>query len=275
MDVWDCIWMDSDASFKYLDHLEIVNFVLKNVKNVCADPIICDIGGGTGYLLKEVGEKISINMDISKIPLEISKRRGIHSIIGSATHICIRDHVVDIVLCNFTLGYLLRRDLVLREIWRILNKEGRCIFLLHHSQSKSLFNLKRKKKVFIDLLELSRMLESPTDQNLDKVHRHLRMLLKEEVIPKIVTRSAIILLERYLRNPKKQAKALEELTLMFKDMAIGTSQIEQYETLFRNSFSSLAKANEFFQKRGFEVKESKIFFKDEEIAAIGLIAIPS
>ena len=56
-EAWDSIWMDSDASFKYLDHFEIVNFVLDNVKEVCKNPIICDVGGGTGFLLSEIKKK--------------------------------------------------------------------------------------------------------------------------------------------------------------------------------------------------------------------------
>ena len=270
--VWDSIWIDGDASFKYLDHFDILNFVLENIMNVNEHYTICDIGGGTGFLLEEIGRGVPINIDISKIPLELSKRRGIHSVISSATHICIKDRAVDLILCNFTLGYISDRDLVLKEIRRILIKGGRCIFLLHHSQSKSLANLKRKKMLFNDLLDLSKMLENPDKQNLDKIYNHLKMLSKEEAMPKIVTNSAMILLKRYLKNPEKQKKSLEELTLMFREIKSGTAQIKQYETLFKNAFTSEKQANEFFQKKGFLVEKSKIFSKDDKIAAIGIVA---
>ena len=100
------------------------------------DGIALDIGGGTGFLLDLISDKIEKYMllDISREFLEFAERRGISTCRGDVHFLPIRDGSIDVIFSINSLHHLDNPSIAIKEMRRVLKKEGK-IFILDFNKN--------------------------------------------------------------------------------------------------------------------------------------------
>jgi demethylmenaquinone methyltransferase/2-methoxy-6-polyprenyl-1,4-benzoquinol methylase len=90
--------------------------------------IVLDIGGGTGFILKNIYKKayIAINLDTSKNMLKQLKNKNIFKIQGDGTFIPLKNESINIILLINVLHHIHEKNhrILFKEIYRILKKKG-------------------------------------------------------------------------------------------------------------------------------------------------------
>jgi len=106
---------------------------LKNLlkSEIKDNSVILDIGsydGEISYRLKNMLPKLNITVvDIDKIGLKLAREKGLDTLYASALELPIEDSQVDIVLCLDLLEHVEEGDTLIKEISRVLKKDGKVI----------------------------------------------------------------------------------------------------------------------------------------------------
>lgn len=106
---------------------------LKNIlKSEIKDGItILDIGGYDGFIsykLNKIFPNLKITVvDVDKSGLQIAKGRGLSTLCSSGLELPIKDNLVDVVLCLDLLEHIKEDNALIKEISRILKKNGKII----------------------------------------------------------------------------------------------------------------------------------------------------
>ncbi|HOJ31763.1 MAG TPA: class I SAM-dependent methyltransferase [bacterium] len=109
--------------------------------------MICDVGTGTGvlvpYLLEKTGKKgkvIAIDYAPAMIEQAIRKLRHlpVEFIIADIHHTCFPDNYFDYVICNACYPHFDRKKTAIKEIYRILKKDGSIV--ISHPTGKDFVN---------------------------------------------------------------------------------------------------------------------------------------
>lgn len=118
--------------------------------------VILDIGGYDGfvsYKLKNVFTNLDITVvDIDNPGLNIAKKQGLKTLYASALELPIKDNRVDVVLCLDLIEHVKEDDKLLKEISRVLKKDGRVILTtpMHNGVS---FPFLSKEKIEVTIRE--------------------------------------------------------------------------------------------------------------------------
>jgi len=108
-------------------------YALKNIlKSEIKDgSIVLDLGSYDGFIaynLKKLLSNLRITVvDIDKSGLQIAKRRGLNTLYASATKFRWRDNSTDIILCLDLIEHVKEDDKLIKEISRVLKKDGKVI----------------------------------------------------------------------------------------------------------------------------------------------------
>ena len=93
--------------------------------------VILDIGGYDGYIsynLKKIFPNVKITVvDMDKSGLELAKKRGLDTTCASALELPIEDNQVDLVLCLDLIEHVQEDNKIVKEISRVLKKDGKVI----------------------------------------------------------------------------------------------------------------------------------------------------
>ena len=116
----------------YVGKRKIVSALLKKFISNKKDNRILDIGCGTGIVLKMLNEYgLASGLDISKDALSFCKERGLNSLfLGSATSLPFPDETFSLVTALDILEHIEDDTLALREIRRVLKKDGLAIITI-------------------------------------------------------------------------------------------------------------------------------------------------
>lgn len=98
-----------------------IDYVLDNI-DVSAKNLI-DIGCGSGYLLKKIGERLP---QIEKSGFDIKEPYGnetFNYVHGNIEQLPFEDNAFDVVICCHTIEHLLKLDLCIQELVRITKKQ--------------------------------------------------------------------------------------------------------------------------------------------------------
>jgi ubiquinone/menaquinone biosynthesis C-methylase UbiE len=132
-------WYDRNK-FAYLSELEAVRKVLpKKGKGL-------EIGVGTGRFAQPLG--IQYGIDPSKRMLEIARKRGVEVRVGYGEKVPFTNSVFDYVAIIITICFVKNPAEVLREAYRVLNKNGRIIVGIIDKESFLGKFYQRKKSIF-------------------------------------------------------------------------------------------------------------------------------
>ena len=88
---------------------------------------ILDVGCGDGVYLQELSLNgyVTTGVDLSKLRLTRAKKVSSSNLVCcDAQHLPLRDETFPIILCVETLEHIPTPNLVLREIWRVLQENG-------------------------------------------------------------------------------------------------------------------------------------------------------
>lgn len=142
----------------YTQWIDYFNSRYFNIQTLIKDdcyPIIVDIGGGGGFLLKWLGVEEAVIVDISESAKEIAKRHGYKFIMGDARSIPLPDDYANTVLCFELLEHLENPKLVIQEISRILSPYGTAWIGVPNMPINPPKHLYRfTKKVFLDMISI-------------------------------------------------------------------------------------------------------------------------
>ena len=132
-------WYDRNK-FAYLSELEAIKKVLPQRGNGL------EIGVGTGRFAHALG--IATGIDPSKNMIEIARKRGVDAKIGSGEHLSFENNAFDYAAIIITICFVKDPNKVLREVKRVLRKNGKIIIGIvdrdsflgkHYQKKKSLF----------------------------------------------------------------------------------------------------------------------------------------
>ena len=98
---------------------------------------ICEVGCGTGLLLKEVAQASSeaVGVDISRRMLMQARQRQLNVVQGSATSLPVPDQSFDLVYSFTVLPHIEDISLALEEVARVLVPGGRAFLEFYNSRS--------------------------------------------------------------------------------------------------------------------------------------------
>lgn len=108
-------------------------FALKNILRfeIKHGAVVLDIGGYDGYIsynLKKLVPKVKIAVvDVDKSGLESARERGLSTLYASTLELAIMDNKIDVVLCLDLIEHIQDDDKLIKEISRILKKNGKLI----------------------------------------------------------------------------------------------------------------------------------------------------
>lgn len=110
--------------------------------------LVCDVGTGTGvlvpYLLKKIGEKgeiIAIDYStemIKKAKEKFVKTKRVKFIVGDIHKTDFPDNYFDYVVCNACFPHFENKNIALKEICRILKKNG--LIIISHPTGREFVN---------------------------------------------------------------------------------------------------------------------------------------
>lgn len=115
-----------------------------------------DLGCGDGIAAKVVfDKKIDYGLDNNPLAVEWAKKSSAYKkvILADASEIPLEDNIVDLVFSNCSLEHMKDLDSVLKEVFRILAKDGLFVFTVpsHYFKNYSVFsflNLKWLAKIY-------------------------------------------------------------------------------------------------------------------------------
>jgi len=114
--------------FNYAEYPFILEFIEANLKGKCLD-VGC-FKGGVMALVKN-GNVVGIDIDQWALRENILKQKVV---VANAENIPFSKETFDTVFCGFVLSYVNEKERALNEIRRVLKKNGKAIFVLHHPQ---------------------------------------------------------------------------------------------------------------------------------------------
>lgn len=128
-------WYDRGRDQGY--HAFLDNAQLELIRPHTAGARVCEVGCGTGLLLKEVAPMASktLGIDISRQMLARAETRGLTVVQGSAASLPIPDASFDLVYSFKVLPHIQNIELVLREIARVLSPGGRAFLEFYNTHS--------------------------------------------------------------------------------------------------------------------------------------------
>jgi ubiquinone/menaquinone biosynthesis C-methylase UbiE len=99
--------------------------------NIKEGSMILDVGGYDGFIsynLKNLFPKLKITVvDIDKTGLQIARDQGLNTLCASVLELPINDNQVDIILCLDLIEHVKEDFKLIKEISRVLKKDGRII----------------------------------------------------------------------------------------------------------------------------------------------------
>lgn len=131
-------------------------YALKNIlKSKIRDGLtILDIGGYDGFIagnLKKMLPNIKITIvDLDKSGLQIAKERGLKTLCISATKLPLENNSIDVVLCLDLIEHVKEDDKLVKEISRVLKKDGKVILTTPFQNGVSFPFLNEKKLKIIN-----------------------------------------------------------------------------------------------------------------------------
>lgn len=112
-------------------HTNKLNIVLKTIKNKTQNPkSILDVGCASGWFLNEISKKFPrarcVGLDVYKNAIDYGKRKYKDLILlnKDAHKIPYKSNTFDVVICTEVLEHVQDPKLVIKEIKRVLKKEG-------------------------------------------------------------------------------------------------------------------------------------------------------
>jgi len=108
-------------------------YALKNIlrfeiKKGCS---VLDVGGYDGFIacnLKRLLDNLKVVVvDIDKSGLQSAKERGLDNLYASVLELPIKDSQIDVVLCLDLIEHVEEDDVLMKEISRVLKKDGKVI----------------------------------------------------------------------------------------------------------------------------------------------------
>ena len=141
------------SSVKYLAKMAIDNVIFSNLidfkarllhmlDDIKERSIFVDIGCGPGeyvseILAKKIGNLSVVGIDIDQAAIQISRRRtseheNVSYILADAHHLPLKSGSIDYSLCVWTIGLLESPKKCVKEMYRILRKEGKAVVTVPH-----------------------------------------------------------------------------------------------------------------------------------------------
>lgn len=124
---------------------------------------VLDVGCNDGTFIQLLKEKRScdvVGVDISDVAIEAAKKKGLNVSYGDVEKLPFEDHSFDVVICMEVLSHLFDPSKALKEIRRVLKKDG---FLLGSCPHKNLETYAwedgRMHRRYFDQVELHKLLE--------------------------------------------------------------------------------------------------------------------
>jgi len=137
--------------------------------------VILDIGGYDGYIsynLKKIFPNVKITVvDMDKSGLELAKKRGLDTTCASALELPIEDNQVDLVLCLDLIEHVQEDDKIVKEISRVLKKDGKVI-LTTPMQNGVSFPFISKEKIKIINKNWGHIRKGYSLENIEKLLRN-------------------------------------------------------------------------------------------------------
>lgn len=104
--------------------------------------IAVDIGAFDGYILGELKKEINfipLLLDIDIEGLKIAKTQNISPLLASGTHIPLKNNSVELLLCLDVIEHIYDEMVLLKEITRVLKKDGILVFSTPIADRKLVF----------------------------------------------------------------------------------------------------------------------------------------
>lgn len=123
-----------------------IRSVLK--KSIIEKMIVADIGAFDGYILGELKKQIDFVpflIDIDVEGLKIAEKKSIHPVLASGTNIPLKDNSVDIVICLDVVEHIRETNFLLKELDRILKKNGTLVLTTPIADKKLVWFMSKKK----------------------------------------------------------------------------------------------------------------------------------
>lgn len=160
-------------------------FILQNVK---PHKIICDLCCGSGNtitLLKNKAKKI-VGVDASPDMIQICKKKysnnpKINLLFGSAAKIRLESKYFDYIILRMGLHHIKDKELIMKEIYRILKDDGRLILIDKYYKEKWVYLLKGLFN--LHKLLLNRFIKSKKYNSI-LLSKRFKILKKELIIGK-------------------------------------------------------------------------------------------
>lgn len=138
---------------EYIDIPTTFSLLPKNLKG----SKVLDAGCGSGLYANKLAKKgakvfgIDISTEMIKIAKEETpKKLGIEYVVSNLEKIKFKNNSFDIIICSYVLENIISIDKVFKEFYRILKKNGYCIFSMSHPlKAQSISTTIKGKKVRI------------------------------------------------------------------------------------------------------------------------------
>lgn len=99
------------------------NSRLRAIKDIAKEGSILDLGCGSGYIGESFDSAVFAEMDIN----ELKKVKGNKRVVLNAEELSFKKESFDYVICGDVLEHIKNDDVVLKEINRILKKNGKAV----------------------------------------------------------------------------------------------------------------------------------------------------
>ena len=122
------------AQYKYNKKpKKIIEKIIEIVKSTKKDSKILSVGSGDGYVERYVVEQANRDiqcLDLSPKGISIARRRGLKVLLGSVYDLPFKSNSYDLVLAIHIFEHLIHPDFFLKEIHRVLKRDGRFFMTL-------------------------------------------------------------------------------------------------------------------------------------------------
>ena len=127
----------------YLSEINLIRHLMENISSVSEDAI--EIGVGTGLFASKLGIKKGV--EPSEKMAEVARNRGIDVVFGVAENLPLKSGSFSVALMVTTICFVDDPELALKEVHRILKKDG-CLIIGFVDKNTKLgkFYLKNKEK---------------------------------------------------------------------------------------------------------------------------------